>query len=440
MLTGRTYVVTDPALCAAVQKASNVLSFDPIVAEVTPRLLGLNAQTANIINGRPGQKMDDDHIVKRSHHIINTPLLPQNIHGISGIQIDYFDKAIASLGDGSQIDVWRWIRDTVTLGSFKTFYGPNNPFEKHPDLVDDLWDWEAGNITYMAGFFPSIFARKAVRGLEACVRGFEKYIKADGYRDAYKILQGRNQLHVDMGLTDVHERARLEIGIAFAFNVNVTSTVFWMINHVFSRHETLSKIREEIRNNAIVDGVLSTECLRQSCPRLNSAMRETLRLYMPAVSARFAVEDTILADTWLVRKGSVVQLAGSAIHHDPEVWGPDCDTFNPDRFRYSLSGSKTNPDGTVPEDKAHFVHPAAFRSFGGGTSLCPGRHFAHGEIVGLAGVLLMAFDMIPVGGTAWCPPANVKRLPISAMKPLKELKVELARRKEFEGIKWELKL
>jgi cytochrome P450 len=161
---------------------------------------------------------------------------------------------------------------------------------------------------------------------------------------------------------------------------------------------------------------------------------------MPAISARFVDEDTIIADTWLVRKGAVVQLAGNAIHHDPEIWGPDCDTFNPDRFLYSLNGSKTNSDGTVPEDKAHFVHPAAFRSFGGGTSLCPGRHFAHGEVLGLAAVLLMAFDMSPVNSTAWNPPADVKRLPISVLKPLKEVKVKLQRRKEYEGVKWELKL
>lgn len=86
----------------------------------------------------------------------------------------------------------------MTLASQRTFFGPNNPFEKHPELMDDFWDWEAGNITYMAGFFPSIFACKATRGLKANVKGLEEYIKADGYKDAYKILQDHDQLHLQM--------------------------------------------------------------------------------------------------------------------------------------------------------------------------------------------------------------------------------------------------
>ena len=105
-----------------------------------------------------------------------------------------------------------------------------------------------------------------------------------------------------------------------------------------------------------------------------------------------------------------------------------------------MKGSETNPDGTVPEDKAHFVHPAAYRGFGGGANLCPGRHFEHGEVLGLAAVLLMAFGMSPVDGTAWDPPADVKRLPISASKPLKQVKTKLQRRKEYEDVKQELKL
>lgn len=102
-----------------------------------------------------------------------------------------------------------------------------------------------------------------------------------------------------------------------------------MIDQIFSRPVLLSSVREEIRTNALVEnGVLSTDCLRQSCPQLNSSYRETLRLSMPAISTRFTDEDTIIADTWLLRKGAVIQLAGNPIHHDPEVWGPDCDTFN----------------------------------------------------------------------------------------------------------------
>ncbi|KAH6638752.1 cytochrome P450 [Boeremia exigua] len=440
MLTGRTYIVTDPALCAAVQKASTAMSFDPIVAEITPRLVGSNDQTTKLIRGPPGQAMDKNNIVKKSHHVINPPLLPQNIHGASKIQLDYFGGVLAKIKDGAEMDLFRFARQSVTAASMTTFFGPNNPFEKHPELIESFWDWEAGNVAYMTGIFPSIFARDAARGLEACIKGFEEYVDNEGYENAYKVIRERSQLHVREGIADTRELAKLEVAISLGFNVNAATTTFWIVDQVFSRPGLLSKIREEIHANALLGpGILSADSLRQACPRLNSAYRETMRLYVPSASARLVVEDTMVADTWLLRKGAIVQLAGTVIHHNPDIWGLDVEQFNPDRFLYSASGSKTNPDGTVPDDKAHFIHPAAFRSFGGGASLCPGRHFAQMEVLALAATLIMGFEMAPINGTTWNPPADIKRLPIAAMKPLAPLDVKVRVRKEFEGVQWQIR-
>ncbi|KAF1363570.1 cytochrome P450 [Lizonia empirigonia] len=343
------------------------MSFDPIVALVTPRLVGSNAHTKHII--QHAQK-DQGSIIKKSHHIINPLLMPQRILGASKTQLDYFSGVIAKINDGSEIDL-------------------------------HLADW----------------------------------------KPVSKDLQNSLSLWVTRTLTDINERARLDVAMSLGFNVNASGTTFWVVNNIFSRPELLSQIREEIRMNALVDhGVLSADCLRQACPRLNSVYRETMRLYVPSISARLVHEDTILADTWLLRKDAIVQLAGSVLHHDPEIWGPDVDSFNPDRFLYSMHGSKSLPDGTIPEGKAHFVHPAAFRSFGGGASLCPGRHFAHMEILGLAAVLIMGFDIEPIGGTKWNPPADTKRIPVAVMKPMAPLNVRMKVRKEFEGVTWEMRV
>ncbi|KAF3009441.1 hypothetical protein E8E13_000969 [Curvularia kusanoi] len=440
MLTGRTYIVADPALCAAVQKASTTMSFDPIVAEITPRLVGSSAHTKRIIQGPPGQNLDPDNIIKKSHPIITTPLLPQNIQEATQTQLDYFSRVIAKVEDGSKVDLFHFLSRAVTAASMMTFYGPSNPFEKHPELMDDFWDWEAGSLAYMTGILPAIFAGKAQHGLERCVKGFVEYNEKGGYKDAYKLVKERYQLHLDEGITSPEEIARLEVALALGVNVNASGTMFWIINEIFSRPGLLTKMREEIRTNALVDhGTLSADKLRKACPQLYSAYRETTRLYVPSASARLVTEDTVIAGTWLLRKGAIAQLSGDVIHHDKEIWGPDADVFNPDRFLYSLSGSKTSPDGTVPEGKAHYIHPAAFRSFGGGVSWCPGRHIAANEILGLAAVLIMGFDMDPVDGTSWNPPADTFRIPIAAMKPLARLNIRMRVRKEFEGVRWELK-
>ncbi|KAJ8114735.1 hypothetical protein OPT61_g3452 [Boeremia exigua] len=436
MLTGRTYIVAEPALCTAVQKATSTMDFDRIVAEMLPRLIGLNDHTTRIIRGPPGQKMDSHSIVQRSHHVINPPLMPKSIHGVSQTQLDYFSSILAKIEDGSELDLFRFTSRAMTTASMATFFGPDNPFERNPELLDKFWDWEAGIVAYMTGVLPSVFARKAARGLEACVQGFQKYVEEKGHDKAYILLQDRHQLHLEQGITDSRELAKLEVAFSLAINVNASGTTFWMVDQIFSRPELLSKIREEISANALVShGVLSAMSLRQACPRLNSAWREAMRLFSPSISARLVNEDTLLVDTWLLRKGAIVQLSGAVIHHDSDIWGPDVDTFNPDRFLYSMNGSRTNPDGTVPEGKDHFIHSAAFRSFGGGVSLCPGRHFAHIEILGLAATLIMGFDLEPIHGTTWSPPADVKRVSIATMKPTAPLDVRVTARKEFAGVR-----
>lgn len=43
--------------------------------------------------------------------------------------------------------------------------------------------------------------------------------------------------------------------------------------------------------------------------------------------------------------------------------------------------------------------PVAFRAFGGGATLCPGRHFASTEILAFASIILLRFDIKPVTGS-----------------------------------------
>lgn len=123
-----------------------------------------------------------------------------------------------------------------------------------------------------------------------------------------QMLKERHQFHLDYGITDPDERAKLEVAISLGFKVNAAAgTTLWDVYNVFSRPELVRKIRDEIPASALVShGVLSADKLRLSCPRLNLACKETLRLYVPSASARLVHEDVLVADQWLLRKGSIV--------------------------------------------------------------------------------------------------------------------------------------
>ena len=50
-----------------------------------------------------------------------------------------------------------------------------------------------------------------------------------------------------------------------------------------------------------------------------------------SVIARQAEVTCAVSDSLVIPKGMIVQANVWAIHHDPEIWGPDPDKFNPER-------------------------------------------------------------------------------------------------------------
>lgn len=77
-------------------------------------------------------------------------------------------------------------------------------------------------------------------------------------------------------------------------------------------------------------------------------------------------------------------------------------------------------------------NPVAFRPFGGGATLCPGRHFASTEILAFASVILLRFDIKPVGGNGW-ETAGYKEANAAFRLPKQDIKVELIPR---DNKKW----
>ncbi|KAF1918869.1 cytochrome P450 [Ampelomyces quisqualis] len=435
MLNGRSYVVTEPTLAVAVQRASSTLDFDELVVEMTPRLVGLGMETKALLADKTAKEEGRTRMVTKAHSIVTPPLAAHQISVISEKQLAHFSGFANGIKDGQEAGLYKLVTTEVVAASMYSFYGPQNPFAVDPDLINKYWDWDDGSIGYAMQFFPKITARKAYYAMEACVKGWIEYTKDGRHSQAQPFLRDRMKMHYDEGIS-LEEHARLEMGISLGFNSNASVTSFWVINNVFSDAKLLQEIREEIYANAFeAPGTIYYSRIKDACPLLNSVWRETMRIIAPMVSARIVLEDILLADTYLLRKGNIVQIAGTVMHSDTDIWGPDASSFNARRFFHSTNGTKSGAGGS----KAGTVHPAAYRSFGGGTSLCPGRHFAQMEITSLAAVMTLGFDMLPEQGRGWNPPKDEKRFPLVVMKPTRDVKVSLRRRKGWEDVEWDLR-
>ncbi|KAK1749889.1 cytochrome P450 [Echria macrotheca] len=166
--------------------------------------------------------------------------------------------------------------------------------------------------------------------------------------------------------------------------------------------ELLTNIRREAEAAIAVDPktgerVFDVQKLAAS-PWLQAVYTETLRLRSGFCIIRDAVRDTEI-DGVSIAKGAIVQAPIPIAHHDA-VWeaeGYAVDEFWPHRH-IKVVGS-TDEKGHRAE-KVEFAlgnRSGYYFPYGGGITMCPGRHFAKLEIMGTLALLVTQFDIEVVG-------------------------------------------
>lgn len=272
--------------------------------------------------------------------------------------------------------------------------------------------------------WPSVLARKSLHAREqVIIPAFERYFADDGLVTASTLAQCRYNHNTSHGLRG-RDVAATEIGQLVASLTNSMASAFWMVYHVFSNPAVLDDCREEIEKLVQIDEdgvyVIDLAKVKSSCPILLSTWQETLRYTHIGVAARVVMEEITLDNKYLLKKGATVMAVTPVQHTDESTWGPTVRQFNHRRFLH-VPGKKPTPR-------------SAFRSFGGGTVLCPGRHFVSTEVMALTALLLLRFDLKPVTrDRKWIEPAKNLPMTSSIPTPKGEVSVEMTSR---DSRKW----
>jgi cytochrome P450 len=240
---------------------------------------------------------------------------------------------------------------------------------------------------------PSFLARESIEARERIARAFTPYFEARAHNEGSALVRARYEHSHEHGVP-LEDIARSEVGGAIAILSNTSPATFWMQYHIYSDLVVLEDCRKELHNVVSAKTTTSTDGekirirtidlsqVKQSCPVLLSTLQEVLRFHTIGISARLVMEDHMLENKYLFKKGNTVLMPGPVQHTDTNTWGPNVNRFDYRRF--------------LPENRRH--NPVAFRGFGGGTTLCPGRHFASTEILAFTAMLILRFDITPVDG------------------------------------------
>lgn len=290
----------------------------------------------------------------------------------------------------------------------------------------DYRDYEEKLSILLVNILPKFTAARAYSGRETVAKAFTRYYEEGHWIQGSDLIQASYYGNTRYNLS-FEDQARFELTTCIGLLVNTVPITLWMLHHILSDRELLQDLRSEILANTVVESGngeyeckevrLSTMALKNCCPLLNSTLSEILRYHSTSLSARIVTKDTILNGQYLLRAGSIIQIPAAVLHRDQFDWGSEARHFNAARFRLPAHG---------PERPT-----AAFRAFGGGSSLCPGRRFAKIEIMMFVSIFLLQFDAEPVAGAWAVPKSRYVDMIHSVEPPPKELRVKLTRRERI---------
>ena len=290
-------------------------------------------------------------------------------------------------------------------------------------------------MSILVGFAPSVMARKGLAGREKVSTAFVRYFLAGVHSQASTLMKFRYDVTAKNGIS-TEDIARYEVGGSLALLVNTAPSAFWMIILIYADSDLLLRLRREVEKTVISDNLakirkIDVTDLKSACPLLTSTFQEVLRFRSMGTSVREVMEDTILDDQWLLKKGNMIQMPSRVIHCNPEIWGADVDEFQPERFLSPGSGACS---------RSKRAPAAAFRAFGRGSTLCPGRHFATNEVLAVVTMFIMRFELTPANGIWTLPTTKNTNVAAVVMEPDTDVEVSVSHRQGFQDGSWAFEL
>ncbi|KAL8674087.1 MAG: hypothetical protein Q9168_001482 [Polycauliona sp. 1 TL-2023] len=439
MVTSKLYVVNSVDLISSIQRLPKILAFAPLEAKFATIMCASSREGNEIIANNLNCEGGDWGYSHDLHKSMNSALAPgAGLDGMNRIMIQNIARSLDKLKPREsqimEIKLGEWSRHEITMATTNSVYGECNPFTD-PKIENAFWDFESGLVMILVDRLPFLTARKACRARDLVGDAFRLYFEAKHHERGSMLVQKRYNTSIENKVS-VADIARFEVGNSIAVLVNTAPAVFWMLYYLYSNPVALEDCRNEVESIVSdtkgINGARKTvdiTIVKQNCPLLTSALQEVLRQRTLGIQVRQVMEDTMLDGKYLLKKDATVLIPSLVMHTDPAIWGPDVSEFKPQRF---------TKGGTMRQ--SHKPDPKALRIFGGGTTLCPGRHFATTEILATVVMFILRYELLPVDGY-WAPPKTEKsNIAAVVMEPDSDITVRVVPRECTAGYEWDFKL
>ncbi|KAL5117167.1 hypothetical protein ACEQ8H_004992 [Pleosporales sp. CAS-2024a] len=411
ILNGKMYGVYDPHLIQQVLRAKSA-SFEILHEEFAQKVFGLSQAVFDKIL-LPGLIPEFTDAIHRSFqtealHEMNLRWLEEFSLKVDPLSANKAKVDPYNLGkekclpDGIEVEnFYLWCRDVMSLATTRALYGDNDPFSADKNLLDAIWLFEESIPFFLLSLAPSVTMPKAYKARRRLQEALGTWYSAghDLGPTAAALTKNRAGILRKYGWTG-EEIGLPEVMLPAVATLNAVPTFFWLLLYILQDPALIDRIREEVEAHIKVSSndpaggktvLMDIAKFESELPLLVSSYRETMRLVNHSVSNRRMLEDLTITtqdgQQYLLKKGVDVQLPAGVTHGKTAVWGPNALAFEPERF--------LQPTTKLTEEDR--VRKIAYIPFGGGRHLCPGRNFAFAEIIAFTAVMVLGFDLQPIG-------------------------------------------
>ena len=166
------------------------------------------------------------------------------------------------------------------------------------------------------------------------------------------------------------------ISMMFAGHHTTSGTAAWTLIELLRHGDELAAVDAELAELYAGGAEVSYQALR-AMPRLESAIKEALRLHPPLILLLRVAKEDVEVDGFDIDAGQMVGASPSVSNRIPEDF-PDADAFHPARYLEPREEDRSNPWTWIP--------------FGAGRHRCVGAAFAMMQLKAIFSVLLLDWE------------------------------------------------
>jgi cytochrome P450 len=165
--------------------------------------------------------------------------------------------------------------------------------------------------------------------------------------------------------------------------ITFTAAFYLLIKHPIVKE----RLRDELKAAQLRDELSSPPRWKEvdRLPYLNAVLKEVLRLYPPFNFSldRIVPKSGAVISGKFIPPGTEIGCQVDSIHRDPAIFGPDSETFRPERWLDTCFDQRKLMD-------------RSFLSFSTGKRICMGRHIAWLELKKVLPLVLLNFEVSEV--------------------------------------------